>query len=61
MKIKNPWSSLSSEEKQKRIAWAVATSCAIETKEDPVDIYNRLMKDNETKNKSNETQISVSS
>jgi hypothetical protein len=31
-------------EKQKRIAWSVATSTAIQTKEDPVLIYERLMK-----------------
>ena len=34
-------------EKQKRIAWSVATECAVVTKEDPVLIYERLMKQNE--------------
>ena len=33
--------------KQKRIAWEVAAECAVVTKEDPVLIYNRLMKQNE--------------
>jgi transcription elongation factor Elf1 len=52
------WSELSSEDKQKRIAWSVATSCAIETRQDPVDIYNRLMDEYQSMSKSNETQIS---
>lgn len=44
--------------KQKRIAWSVATSTALETREDAVLIYERIMRDWESKNKSNETQIS---
>jgi len=42
--------SLASEDpaaKQKRIAWSVATECAVVTKEDPVLIYERLMKHDE--------------
>lgn len=30
-------------EKRKRIAWSVATSCCIETQQDPVEIYERIM------------------
>lgn len=33
-------------EKQKRIAWSVATSTSVQTREDPVMIYNRLMERN---------------
>lgn len=32
-------------QKQKRVAWSVATSTAVVTKEDPVIIYNRIMKE----------------
>lgn len=38
-----PWSETDPEERRRRIAWSVATSCAIETGEDPVDIYNRML------------------
>ena len=41
---KKKWSEFTPLEKQKRIAWSVATSTAIETREDPVLIYERLMK-----------------
>lgn len=41
---KQKWSEFTPLEKQKRIAWSVATSTAIETREDPVLIYERLMK-----------------
>ena len=41
------WNPEGSIEKQKRIAWSVATECAVVTKEDPVLIYERLMKHNE--------------
>lgn len=30
-------------EKRKRIAWSVATSTSLQTKEDPVMIYNRIL------------------
>ena len=30
-------------ERRKRIAWAVATSTCIETKKDPVDVYNQIL------------------
>jgi hypothetical protein len=52
-------------EKQKRISWSVATSAALVTGEDPLDIYNRLMDSNNkpevgSRNitKTNESQIS---
>jgi hypothetical protein len=32
------------EEQRQRLAWSVATSCAIETGESPVDIYERMLK-----------------
>lgn len=31
------------EERRRRTAWSVATSCAIETGEQPIDIYNRML------------------
>ena len=40
---KTPWANVSPEEQHRRVAWSVATSCAIETGEDPVDIYNRML------------------
>ena len=43
-KLKMAWDPNDPIQKQKRIAWAVATSTAIETREDPVLIYERLMK-----------------
>jgi len=45
-------------EKQRKIAWSVATSTAVTTKEDPVMIYNRIMKDFQMLNKTNESQNS---
>jgi hypothetical protein len=41
---KVPWSKTDPEEQRRRVAWSVATSCAIETGEQPVAIYNRLLK-----------------
>jgi hypothetical protein len=32
-------------ERRKRIAWSVATSSCIKTRQDPVDVYNRLMEE----------------
>lgn len=55
------WDELSSEEKQRRIAWSVATSSAIETRRDPVDIYNKIMEDYKIISESNETRISGNS
>lgn len=52
------WKDLDPIEKQKRIAWSVATSTCIETREDPVMIYNRIMKDFETLSETNESQNS---
>lgn len=52
------WKDLDPLQKQKRIAWSVATSTCIETREDPVMIYNRIMREYETMNKTNESQNS---
>jgi hypothetical protein len=41
---KVPWSKTDPEEQRRRVAWSVATSCAIETGEQPVVLYNRLLK-----------------
>ena len=51
-------SSLDSVQKQKRIAWDIATTVCLQSKEDPVMIYNRIMREYESKSKSCETQIS---
>ena len=40
---KVPWNPNDPEELRRRTAWSVATSCAIETGEQPLDIYNRLL------------------
>lgn len=40
---KVPWNPNDPEERRRRTAWSVATSCAIETGEQPVDIYNRML------------------
>lgn len=40
---KVPWSKTDPEERRRRTAWSVATSCAIETGENPIDIYNRML------------------
>jgi hypothetical protein len=52
------WSEFTPEQKQKRIAWAVATSTAIKTKQDSVDIYNKIMEDYKKISESNESQNS---
>ena len=52
------WKDLDPLQKQKRIAWSVATSTCIETREDPVMIYNRIMREYESMNKTNESQNS---
>jgi len=40
-------------ERRRRIAWSVATSSWIETRQDPVDVFNRIMKEwDEEKEKS---------
>lgn len=59
--LRMKWNELLPEEKQRRIAWSVATSCAIETRQDPVDIYNKIMEDYKIISESNETQISGNS
>lgn len=52
------WSEPTSFEKQKRIAWEIAASTALETRDDAVIIYERIMRDWESKHKSSESQIS---
>lgn len=52
------WKDLDPLQKQRRIAWSVATSTCIETREDPVMIYNRIMREYESMNKTNESQNS---
>lgn len=52
------WKDLDPLQKQKRIAWSVATSTCIETREDPVMIYNRIMREYEGMTKTNESQNS---
>jgi hypothetical protein len=44
------WKELSPEEKFKRIAWSVATSSAIESRGDVLEIYNRLLEDRGIRN-----------
>ena len=40
---KTPWNPNDPEELRRRTAWSVATSCAIETGEQPIDIYNKML------------------
>lgn len=47
--------------KQKRIAWDIATTVCLQSKEDPVMIYSRIMREYESKTRSCETQISGNS
>jgi len=44
--------------KQKRIAWDIATTVCLQSKEDPVMIYDRIMREYKSKSKSCESQIS---
>jgi hypothetical protein len=48
-----PWNIDDPMERRKRIAWSVATSSCIESRRDPVDVYNQIMQewDEEDKNK----------
>lgn len=56
--LQGKWKELDPLQKQKRIAWSVATSTCIETREDPVMIYDRIMREYESMNKTNESQNS---
>ena len=47
--VHKPWKNKTPEERFRAISWSVATSCAIETGEDPQAIYKRLMERNEDK------------
>lgn len=44
-----PWADKTPEERFRTLAWSVATSCAIETGEEPTVIYERMMKRYEDK------------
>ena len=56
--LQGKWKELDPLQKQKRIAWSVATSTCIETREDPVMIYNRIMKEYESMHETNGSQNS---
>lgn len=47
-------------EKRKRIAWSIATSTCIETKEDPVMIYNRILAQYERADKEGQSALDES-
>lgn len=59
--MQKQWRELDDLQKQKRIAWSVATSTALETREDAVVIYDRIMRDWKARNKTDESQISGNS
>lgn len=44
-----PWADKTPDERFRTLAWSVATSCAIETGEEPIVIYERMMKRYENK------------
>ena len=55
-KLRKRWKESSPEDRFKKIAWSVATSCAIETREQAIDIYEKLMSDRlPSKDESNKT------
>lgn len=43
LKLKKSWEEASPKEKFKRLAWSVAASCAIESGEDAVKSYNKML------------------
>jgi hypothetical protein len=38
-----PWNKTDPEENRRRTAWSIANSCAIETGEKPIDLYNKML------------------
>jgi transcription elongation factor Elf1 len=50
------WNPDSPEERRKRTAWSVATSCAVKTGENPVDIYSRILDEFKAMDESNESK-----
>jgi hypothetical protein len=45
------WDPSNKETRQKMTAWSVATETCVQTKEDPVLIYNRILERNKVKDK----------
>jgi hypothetical protein len=45
------WNPSDRETRQKMVAWSVATETCVQTKEDPVLIYNRILERNKGKDK----------
>jgi hypothetical protein len=45
------WNPSDKEARQKMVAWSVATETCMQTKEDPVLIYNRILERNKGKDK----------
>lgn len=43
LKLKKNWEETSPKEKFKRLAWSVAASCAVESGEDAVKSYNKML------------------
>jgi hypothetical protein len=56
-----PWNTDDPMERRKRIAWSVATSSCIKTRQDPVDVYNRLMDEWDDVDKKNPWNFSYES
>jgi predicted nuclease with TOPRIM domain len=42
-KLRKKWKQMTPKERYESLSWSVATSCAIESGEDPVKIYNKFM------------------
>ena len=45
------WAQSNKEARQKMVAWSVATETCVQTKEDPVLIYNRILERNKRRDK----------
>ena len=45
------WDPSSKETRRKMVAWSVATETCVQTKEDPVFIYNRILERDKGKDK----------
>jgi hypothetical protein len=45
------WNPSDKETRQKMVAWSVATETCVQTKEDPVLIYNKILERNKGKDK----------
>jgi hypothetical protein len=51
------WNPSDKETRQKMVAWSVATETCLQTKEDPVLIYNRILERNKGKDKDYKASI----